>query len=445
MSEINHQTIFYHIYPLGMLGCEKYHQQYVEHRLPQLHNMIPKLQQMNVNAVYIGPIFQSMSHGYDTIDYQVIDERLGDHQDFKSLVEAFHQADIKVVVDAVFHHVGREFFAFQDVLKHRQHSKYVNWFCNVDFKKDNVFHDGFCYDTWKGAVSLVKLNLANVDVRNYLMECIQMWINEYKIDGLRLDAAECMLPSFFEYLNLHLKPRYPHFYMVGEVVFGDYQQWIYPYRLDSVTNYELYHALHHCHNISDYHQLAHTLKRQFGKDGLYRSLILYNFVDNHDVHRIASLLKQKAKLNNIYTLLFTLPGIPSIYYGSEYGIKGRKKRYNDDQLRPILDISKKRNNKLRKHIVLLTNLRKQFAELQNGRYQLVLCEKEQLVFKRKGKFTSYILLNQSAEEVTIKLDLANDVYVDVLNQKLYNVKSPIGCFTLAPYSAIILRNSKENE
>ena len=97
MDKINHQTIFYHIYPLGMLGFEKYRQHHLNHRLPQLHKIIPKLQQMNVNAVYIGPIFQSMSHGYDTINYQMIDERLGDHHDFKLLVEAFHQADIKVV------------------------------------------------------------------------------------------------------------------------------------------------------------------------------------------------------------------------------------------------------------------------------------------------------------------------------------------------------------
>lgn len=438
MDKINHQTIFYHIYPLGMLGCEKYHQYHVNHRLPQLHKIIPKLQQMNVNAVYIGPIFQSMSHGYDTINYQMIDERLGDHHDFKLLVEAFHQADIKVVVDAVFHHVGREFFAFQDLLKHRHASKYVNWFCNVDFQQDNAFHDGFCYDTWKGAVSLVKLNLANVDVRNYLMECIQMWIDTYQIDGLRLDAAECMLPSFFEYLNLHLKPRYPHFYMVGEVVFGDYQQWIYPYRLDSVTNYELYHALHHCHNISNYHELAHTLNRQFGKVGLYHSLVLYNFVDNHDVHRIASLLKTKEKLKLIYSLLFTLPGVPSIYYGSEYGIKGRKQRYNDDKLRPMLDLSKKRNNKIRKYIIQLSTLRKQFEELQNGAYQLMLCEKEQLVFKREGKNVSYILLNQNAEAVQIKLDLETDVYVDVLNQKEYQVTSPTTLLMLEGYSAMIL-------
>lgn len=437
------QTIFYHIYPLGMLGCEKYHQHHVVHRLPQLHQMIPKLKELNVNAVYIGPIFKSMSHGYDTIDYKTIDERLGDHIDFQYLVEQFHHANIKVIVDAVFHHVGREFFAFQDVLKHREHSKYVNWFCNVNFKKDNVFHDGFCYDTWKGAASLVKLNLAHIDVQNYILDCILMWIREFKIDGLRLDAAECMIFPFLELLHLRLKKQYPNFYLVGEVVFGDYQQWIYPYRLDAVTNYELYHALHHCHNTSNYEALKHTLNRQFGPNGLYRTLNLYHFVDNHDVHRIASLLKTKEKLTHIYTLLFTLPGTPSIYYGSEYGMKGRKQRYNDDKLRPKLDLTKKRNNQFRRFMILLTKLRTNIEELQDGSFEVLYCSKEQFVFQRSKKETTYVLLNQSDQDVEIDVNVPFGTYIDAFTKEVYQITS--SKLTLKAYSSLVLIHQNRKE
>jgi glycosidase len=417
-----------------MLGCEKTQQYQMNHRLPQLLKFIPHLKRLSVNAIYLGPIFQSMSHGYDTIDYLKIDDRLGNHQDFIEVVEQYHKADIKVIVDAVFHHVGREFFAFQDFLKHRGKSKYLKWFCHVDFNKDNVFHDGFCYDTWKGAAELVKLNLANPDVMQYIIGCIEQWIDEYHIDGLRLDAAECMIFPFFECLNLYFKKKYPDFYLMGEVVFGDYQQWIYPYRLDAVTNYELYHALHHAHNTCNYHELEHTLNRQFGEDGLYQNLCLYNFVDNHDVNRIASLLKRKENLKNIYTLLFTLPGVPSIYYGSEFGIKGCKQRYSDDKLRIALDLTKKRANVLMKHIAMLAKLRTQIPELQKGSYRVLYCSEEQIVFMRKGKNHTYIFVNQSEETVKIKNPLKKGCYKDLFTNQFYEDSF----ITIEGFNAMIL-------
>lgn len=435
-------AIFYHLYPLGMLDCEKQQIYQTQHRLPQLLKMIPKIKRFHVNAVYIGPIFQSSSHGYDTIDYQMIDQRLGDINDFKQVVEAFHQAQIKVVVDAVFHHVGRDFFAFQDVLKHREQSKYINWFCHIDFRKDNAYHDGFCYDTWKGAIQLVKLNLANVDVQNYIMECIQMWIDVFHIDGLRLDAAECMIFPFFEWLHFHLKKKDPNFYLMGEVVFGDYQQWIYPYRLDSITNYELYHALHHAHNSNNYHELAHTLNRQFGKEGLYRSLFLYNFVDNHDVHRIMSLIKDKNKVKNIYTLLFSVPGVPSIYYGSEYGIKGRKQYFSDEKLRPALDLSKKRMNDLAKHIQLLAHIRLSLDEFQNGTFESLYCSEGQFIFIRKGKEKIYICVNQDKEICAITGINLKGEYIDLLTNQSYTYTTS-SKLCIQGYGAMILKQKKK--
>lgn len=432
------QAIIYHMYPLGLLGCEPYAVSFCSHRLLKLTEWIDHLRSLHVNTLYLGPLFQSQSHGYDTIDYRQIDSRLGTSEDMIQLCQAYHDAGIRIVLDGVFHHVGRDFFAFQDLLKNKEKSLYLDWFLHVDFTKNNWFQDGFCYDTWKGCADLVKLNLENEEVIAYLFESIRLMIEQYDIDGFRLDAADCMEFSFFTRLKQFTQSLKPEFWLMGEVVFGDYTKWVNAQMLDSITNYEMYHALHHAHNTNNYFELAYALERQYGTQGVYRNLNLYQFADNHDVHRIASMLKCKKDLFNLYTLLYTIPGIPSIYYGSEFGLKGRKRRFSDSLLRPAIDLQAQKQGRLLKHLRHLGLIHSRISELQDGVYEQILVRKEQFVFARYGKRSVYVLVNQGEEAFHISIPVQATHYSDVLHNQTYHCLEYQFVTSIPARSAMIL-------
>ena len=332
-------AFFYHIYPLGLCGAADAPNDHVSTptpRLGQLWNWIGHLQALGVNALYLGPVFESTTHGYDTADYYQVDRRLGDNTLLAELVAALHAAGIRVILDAVFNHVGRDFWAFRDVLAHGAGSPYCGWFAGLDFGGRSPYGDPFSYEGWQGHYDLVKLNVTHPDVRGHLLDAAESWIRDFAIDGLRLDAADCIDPAFLRDLATHTRRLRPDFWLVGEVVHGDYRAWANPETLDSVTNYECYKGLYSSHNDANYFEIAYALERQFGPHGLYVDLPLYNFADNHDVERVASSLHDPAHLYPLYGLLMTMPGVPSIYYGSEWGLTGRKAPGTDLPLRPAI-------------------------------------------------------------------------------------------------------------
>ena len=140
-----------------------------------------------------------------------------------------------------------------------------------------------------------------------------MWVETFDIDGLRLDAADCIDKEFFKQLKVYTQGLKKDFWLMGEIIHGDYKMWANPDMMHSVTNYECWKGIYSSHNDKNYFEIAHSLRRQFAKGGIYENLRLYNFLDNHDVNRIASLLKNPADLENAYTMLFCMPGIPSVY------------------------------------------------------------------------------------------------------------------------------------
>lgn len=416
--------IFYHIYPLGFCGA-LYPNNFASPPVSRLEEIddrwIRHMKELEVGAVYLGPVFESAYHGYDTTDFFQIDRRLGDHQAFKALVHRLHAQGIKVVVDGVFHHVGRDFWAFRDVQTYGEASRYKDWFY-LDFSQKSNYGDPFGYCCWEGYDELVKLNLHHSEVQDHLLRAVSFWMDEYDIDGIRLDVAYSIEPAFLRQLSCHCKAKKKDFWFVGEIIHGDYRTIANDAMLDSATNYECYKGLYSSHNDRNYFEIAYSLNRLFGEDGFYRHLSLYNFADNHDVDRVASILHNPAHLYPLYALLFTMPGIPSIYYGSEWGIEGEKSLHSDLSIRPQIHLNTMENSSkhrdLRYALMKLSHIRKNSRALQNGSYHQLLVQSEQLAYARKTSEECIIAaFNQSDSTslIEISIPVQGHSLVDLLN------------------------------
>ncbi len=444
MNWIN-DTVFYNIYPLGFCGAPKTNDGKLEYRLDKIYDFIEHFKELSVNAIVFNPVFESSKHGYDTIDYYKIDCRLGDNNSFKKICDTLHKNGIKVLLDGVFNHVGRDFFAFKDIQQNGMSSIYCNWFHNIRFDRQSPKGDNFSYEGWAGHYDLVKLNLQNEIVVNHLLDAVKMWINEFDIDGLRLDAADCVDIEFFKKLRNTCKQLKPDFWLYGEITNGDYNRWANDNTLDSVTNYEVYKALYSCHNDRNYFEFAHSIDRQHGPYGIYKNLYLYNFVDNHDVNRIASSLRDSKLLKNVHTLLFTMPGAPSIYYGSEFGIKGTRTQHCDYDLRPCIDIDNIENpdHELLEHIRKLSKIKHTLDALKYGNYKNEAIGLEHLCYSMKSENqTVYVLLNQSNEtrNITIPTEVSG-ILTDVLNDnKQYGCDRLLNIDIDAKSSMILVAN-----
>ncbi len=418
------QTVFYHIYPLGLCGAQ-FHNDFnlsPVDRLDGLHPWLEHMAGMGINGLYIGPLFESVWHGYDTVDYYNIDRRLGTNQTFARFSARAHELGIKVILDAVFNHVGRGFWAFRDVLEKRQASRFCGWFSGLKFEGDNSFHDGLTYECWAGHESLVKLDLSNQEVRGHLFGAVKQWIEEYQIDGLRLDAADVMDKEFLSALAGYSKSLKPDFWLMGEVVHGDYTQWVRPGRLDSVTNYIAYKGLYSSFNDHNMFEIAYTLQQQFGTDGKLLGLGLYSFVDNHDVSRVASILHNPAALLPLYILMFSIPGVPSIYYGSEFGIRGRKED-KDAALRPALDLHdlQARAERVDLYDVMkkMIKIRRQHPGFLTGAYRQLLLSNEQFVFSRDLEDgVAITAVNAADHAVVVDIPLSNSQtrFMDLMDE-----------------------------
>ena len=388
------EAVFYHIYPLGLTGAPK-ENSYGEpvHRLNTLIPWIAHIKNLGCTALYIGPLFESVGHGYETTDYKRLDRRLGDNKDLTDFVKECHRQGIKVILDGVFNHTGRDFFAFKDLKEKREGSQYRDWYCNVNFGGNNEYNDGFSYDNWGGYNLLVKLNQRNPAVRDYICGVIRFWVSEFDIDGIRLDAADVLDFEFMKALRRTADDVKADFWLMGEVIHGEYIRWANENTLHSVTNYHLHKALYSGHNDHNYFEVAHTVKRLYGMGG--GRLKLYNFVDNHDVERIYTKLNNKAHFKPVHILLYTLPGLPSIYYGSEFAIEGKKERFSDDSLRPALNLDEYKDavntNPNTALISALGKIRQQTQELSYGDYKELVLTNRQYAFSRNYNGRSVVV------------------------------------------------------
>lgn len=433
-----YESVFYQIYPLGFCGAPFENDGVLEHRILKVKDWIPHIKELGANAVYFSPVFESDTHGYNTRDYKRIDCRLGTNEDFKEVCEALHKEGIKVVLDGVFNHVGRGFTAFQDVLKNRENSPYKDWF-HINFGGNSNYNDGLWYEGWEGNYDLVKLNLYNPAVVEHIFSAIKSWVEEFDIDGLRLDVAYCLTPDFLRQLRRFTDGLKDDFFLLGETLHGDYNQWMNPEMLHSVTNYECYKGLFSSFNSMNMFEIIHSLLRQFGPENwtLYKGQHLLSFVDNHDVSRIASNLTNEKHLPLIYAMMFGMPGIPCVYYGSEWGAKAAKSE-GDPALRACFE--KPLENELTEWIAKLAGAKISSKALNYGAFRSVLLTNKQCIFERKSENERVLVaINADAEAYHAHFDAGCGMAVDLITGEEHDFG---GGSELPAYSAYFWKMEK---
>ena len=428
-------SVFYQIYPLGFCGApEENRGEEPVNRIKKIGEWSDHIKELGADALYLSPIFESDRHGYDTRDYRTIDRRLGTNDDFKSVCDILHSKGIKIVLDGVFNHVGRGFFAFEDVRKNRENSPYKNWF-HIDFGGNSNYNDGFWYKGWEGHYELVELNLGCEEVVRYLLDSVSFWINEFGIDGIRLDVAYCLSYEFIQRLRQHVNSLKDNFFLIGEIIHGDYNRLLNA-GLDSCTNYECYKGLYSSFNSMNMFEISYSLNRQFGSEHwcLYTGKHLLNFVDNHDVSRIATALANKGHLPLIYGMMLAMPGIPCIYYGSEWGAEGDK-AHGDNALRISYDSPVQ--NELFNSIRTMISAYKSCNSLQYGSYRNVVVTNKQLIFERKTDSERILVaVNADSEEFTAHFDAGCGRAFDVLTKTDTDFG---GGLLMKPYSIAYLK------
>ena len=433
----SYETVYYQIYPMGFTGAPFENDGTLTPRIRKVMDWIPHRQKLHVGAVYFSPVFESDTHGYNTRDYQKIDVRLGTNEDFKEVCDALHKAGIRVLLDGVFNHVGRGFFGFQDVLKNRESSPYKDWFY-INFGGNDGYNDGLWYEGWEGHYDLVKLNLRNPAVCDYLLDSVKMWIDTFGIDGLRLDVAYLVDRDFLRRLRRETAAWKEDFVLIGEMIGGDYNQIMGDDMCHSVTNYECYKGLYSSLNSMNLFELVHSLMRQFGPEPwtLYRGRHLLNFADNHDVTRLASILTNPAHLPLAYTLLFGMPGMPILYYGSEWGVKAHKSE-GDPALRPCLE--KPEWNALTNHIAGCAKAFSSSKALQYGEFKSLVLTNRQCVFERRlsdGSERVLVAVNADENPYTAHADFGAGEAIDLITGKKVSFE---GGLNLPPCTGYLLK------
>lgn len=424
------ESVIYQIYPLGFCGAPAENDGITVNRIDKVRDWIPHIKKVGCNAIYFSPVFESDKHGYDTRDYRKIDCRLGTNDDFKRVCDELHENGIKVILDGVFNHVGRGFWAFKDVLEKKWDSEYKDWF-HINFDGNSNYNDGFWYEGWEGHFELVKLNLYNPNVVSYLFDCIDYWIDEFEIDGLRLDVAYCLSHDFLKQLRYHCDSKKKDFLLLGELLHGDYNLFVSDDKLNSCTNYECYKGLYSSFNSENMFEITHSLIRQFGSEPwcLYTGKNLMCFVDNHDVTRIASMLTNKKHIPLIYGLLFGMPGIPCIYYGSEWGAEGLKQN-GDNTLRACFD--EPICNDLTELISRMAEAHKNSRALCHGDFKSVVLTNKQVIFQRQFEDDRVMVaVNIDSEPYVAHFDAGCGLAVDLISGNQHDFG---GGSELPPYS-----------
>ncbi len=401
---------------------------------------------LGINAIYLNPIFQATStHRYNTTDYYKIDPKLGTMHDFQALLEIAHRNNVHVILDGVFNHCGRGFFAFQDVLENGEYSPYVDWFHIYRFPLD-AYGEGPAqnYAAWWGFKSLPKFNTCNPAVRRYILDVARYWI-EQGADGWRLDVPnEIDDDQFWAQFRYEIKAIASDAYLVGEIWTAD-PRWANDKHFDGLMNYPMREALISCLNgqmtVSQFANSVENLLAIYPREHAYA---MYLLLGSHDTERLKTILSSNmAKVKLAFLFQMAYPGAPAIYYGDEIGLEGGK---DPDCRRAFPWNDLKWDTELRHWVKTLIALRRRIPAMRRGDYERILVEDRGLyIFRRKlGQDKVIVVLNFSPNTQTLMLPADQAGWYEgyevhnLLDYRKYGVQEGYLTLTLSPWTGMWL-------
>jgi len=358
----------------------------VQHRLGRLGGWLDHIVALGANGLALGPIWRSSTHGYDVIDHDAVDPRLGDDADFDALIDACHRRGLKVLLDGVFNHVSSQHADVQAAQRDGVDSPSGRL-----FRHDAARPDGL--SRFEGHDGLVEYDHGNPAVADRVVGTMTHWLRR-GADGWRLDAAYRVPRPFWADVTARVAKEFPQALTVAEVLHGDYAGFAAEAGVGSVTQYELWKAVWSCLKDANPHELAWTLTRHAAGLESSSDYLPWTFVGNHDVTRIATQVGQRDAVVAT-ALLMTMPGMPCVYYGDEFGLVGLKEERvgGDDAIRPTLpdspdvwlrevspDATVPPAEMLRQHQLLL-GLRRRHPWLQTADLTIVEQKQKRLVYQ----------------------------------------------------------------
>lgn len=386
-------------------------------------NKLDYLKELGIDIVYLTPIFKSnTTHKYNTCDYFNIDSQFGTVETAKELVEKCHERGMKIILDAVFNHSGNDFFAFEDLLKNQENSKYKDWYFAdsypVSFEKGNYYTFG------KNHRNMPKLNTNNNEVREYLLGVGEYWVKEIGIDGWRLDVCDEIGHDFWRAFRKRIKSVNKDAAIIGEIM-HESNSFLKGDQLDSIMNYPFKTGVtdFFAKKSIDVQEFSNILgvNRMLYMDSVVKQM--WNLIDSHDTKRFLTECEDDLDAMKLAVgFQFTYVGVPYIYYGDEIGMDGG----DDPQNRKCMIWDENKQNKdMFEYFKKLIRIRKENKTLVYGEYKELYCKDNILVFERNyNEEKIIVIINNNKENKSIKIPFESEG-IELITEKNIQIESVI--------------------
>ncbi|MCH5155116.1 MAG: glycoside hydrolase family 13 protein [Clostridiales bacterium] len=367
------------------------------------------IKNLGIGGLYLTPIMRSdTNHRYNTHDYTLVDPELGGEADLKELIDKAHAKGLKIMLDAVFNHCGRDFFAWRDVMQNGKQSKYFDWFFinDADFDKGVSSTKDGRYYSFAFAAYMPKLNTNNKEVMDYFINICKGWV-ALGVDGIRFDVGNEISHAFLKKLRLELKAIKPDLYLLGEI-WTRSLPWLLGDEYDSVMNYQFLESVNDfmVDTTETSRDLMYALNETYNLYYKQINGVLFNMLDNHDVDRAFTRCKSVDSLLQELTVLMTMQGSPCVYYGTETGLSGEVAQSHNRRCMDWNGIDSGKYNQIIAEFTKIIALKKLFLKFKDGNIEWRASDNRivNYVWKNAQGECMEVYLNASADSVTIPAD-----------------------------------------